>query len=87
MNDVKLIERGYRITTAHILYHLPDYPGLLQSFLWQALDLSPRYPVLSGFLSFWDKNLEGRIHSVCVGTAGIFSARELRHSNFEFSIN
>ena len=87
MSDVKLIERGYRITTAEILYHMPDHPALLQTFLWQALDLAPRYPVLSRFLMYWEKNLDGRLHSVRLAAAGIFSARELKHANFEFSVH
>ena len=33
--------KGYRPTTAEILYHLPDYPTLLQSFVLQKYDLSP----------------------------------------------
>ena len=48
--------QGYRLTTAEILYHLPDHPHLLQSFLWQQLDLAPRYPELRRFLDFWARN-------------------------------
>ena len=33
--------QSYRLTTAEILYHLPDHPGLLQSYVWQDLDLAP----------------------------------------------
>ena len=39
----------FRLTTAEILYHMPDHPGLLQSFLWQTYDLAPRYPEWSRF--------------------------------------
>ena len=28
----------WRLTTAEILYHLPDHPGVLQTFIWQKLD-------------------------------------------------
>ena len=42
--------RGYRLTTADILYWRPDHPSLLQSFIWQELDLAPKFPVLSKFL-------------------------------------
>ena len=31
--------QGYRLTTAEILYHLPDHPRVLQSFIWQELDM------------------------------------------------
>ena len=35
--------KNYRLTTAEILYHLPDHPGLLQSYLWQDYDLAPAF--------------------------------------------
>ena len=40
MNAYELQLRGYRLTTAEIIYHLPDHPALLQSFIWQDLDLA-----------------------------------------------
>ena len=61
--------RDYRLTTAEIVYHLPDHPGLLQTFIWQELDLAPRFPVLNRFLDFWTRNIEGRLHSVRVAQA------------------
>lgn len=70
--------RDYRLTTAEITYHLPDYPALLQKFIWQDLDLAPRFPILRGFLEFWQRNLEGRLHSVVVSSAGIIKPSEFR---------
>jgi uncharacterized protein Usg len=61
--------RDYRLTTAEIIYHLPDHPGVLQSYIWQELDLAPRYPRLHKFLDFWSSNLDGKLHSVRVGSA------------------
>ena len=55
---------GYRLTTAEILYHMPDHPGLLQTFIWQDLDLAPAFPVLHKFLDFWSRELDGKLHSV-----------------------
>ena len=63
--------KDYRLTTAEILYRLPDHPGLLQSYIWQELDLAPRYPVLRGFLDFWERELDGRLHSVRVASATV----------------
>lgn len=63
----------YRLTTAEILYHMPDHPGLLQSYIWQELDLAPKFPVLRKFLAFWKHNLDGRLHSVRVGAADIIT--------------
>lgn len=72
--------QGYRLTTAEILYHLPDHPGLLQTFIWQDFDLAPRFPVLGKFLDFWNRELEGKVHSVRVAAQGIISAAEWRHA-------
>lgn len=71
---------GYRLTTAEILYHLPDHPGVLQTYVWQELDIAPEFPVLQKFLGFWERELEGRLHSVRVGTVSLISAGELRHT-------
>ena len=56
---------GYGLMTAEILYRLPDHPKLLQSFLWQTEDLAPKFPELTRFLVFWEREIEGRIHSRC----------------------
>ena len=37
---------NYRLTTAEILYWMPDHKHVLQSFVWQNLDLAPRFPAL-----------------------------------------
>lgn len=83
--EYKLI--GYRLTTAEILYHLPDHPGLLQSYIWQDLDLAPRFPVLNRFLHFWETSLEGRLHSVRVAARGIISDAELKLTRGEYTLN
>ncbi len=72
---------GYRLTTAEILYHLPDFPELLQSYTWQDLDMAPRFPVLKRFLDFWDQNLDGKVHSVRVASKSIIGASETSHAD------
>lgn len=69
--------KGYRLATAEILYHMPDHPSLIQTFVWQNLDLSPKYPRLMKFLEFWEKNLDGRLHSVTVGAMELIAASEV----------
>jgi uncharacterized protein Usg len=73
---------SYRLTTAEILYHLPDHPAVLQSYIWQDMDLAPRYPVLNRFLDFWRSEIEGRLHSVRIGTARVVTQGELRHARY-----
>ena len=45
-SEMDLMLKGYGLTTAKILYHFPDHPHLLQSFIWQDYDLAPKFPVL-----------------------------------------
>lgn len=67
--DLELQLRGYRLATAEILYHLPDHPGILQSFVWQQYDLAPEFPRLRRFVEWWEAHLDGRIHSVRIACA------------------
>jgi len=78
---------GYRLTTAEILYHLPDHPHLLQSFVWQELDIAPRFPVLRRFLDFWTHNLDGRLHSVQVAQAPLLVPAGLSHAQISLSLH
>ena len=63
--------KDYRLTTAEILYRLPDHPAVLQTYVWQDLDIAPGFPVLGGFLAFWQREIEGRLHSVRVASASV----------------
>lgn len=87
MSSIEARLRGYRLTTAEILYHMPDHPELLQSFIWQALDLAPRFPALNKFLHFWETSIDGRLHSVRVAARGLISDAELKHADGEFRLN
>jgi uncharacterized protein Usg len=62
--ELELQLRGYGLTTAHILYRMPDHLHLLQSYVWQDYDLAPDFPVMTKFLDFWQEKLDGPLHSV-----------------------
>jgi uncharacterized protein Usg len=83
----ELALRGYRLTTAEILYHLPDHPRVLQSFIWQELDIAPKYPVLTKFLTFWETNLDGKLHSVRVAVRDAITPAELKLYGKEFTLH
>ena len=68
---------GFGLTTAQIIYHLPDNRVLLQEFLWQQYDLFPAFPELSKFLAFWEEKIEGPLHSVTVAHARLIRPTEL----------
>jgi uncharacterized protein Usg len=79
--------KQYRLTTAEILYHMPDHPALLQSFIWQDLDLVPEFPVLRKFLEFWNRSLDGQLHSVKVASTGLISPAEFRFADAELRLH
>lgn len=63
-DEFRLQLEGWRLTTAEVLYYMPDHPKLIQSFVWQTLDLAPRYPRIQRFLEHWRSEIEAVIHSV-----------------------
>jgi uncharacterized protein Usg len=81
MSDARPQPREYRLTTAEIIYHLPDHPDLLQSFIWQKLDIAPDFPELRRFLDFWSRNIEGKLHSVKVAQARFAGRTRFRYAH------
>jgi len=77
----------YRLTTARIYYHIPDYPGVLQTYVWQEFDLPPEFPKLRKFLDFWQEKLEGRLHSVRVASARLVQPANWRHHREHLTLN
>lgn len=69
--------QGFSLTTAEILYHMPDHPSFLQSYIWQDYDKAPEFPLLRKFLDFWDRSLDGKLHSVRLSHSGLIGAREV----------
>ena len=74
---------GYGLLTAEILYRLPDHPILLQSFLWQTEDLAPKFPELNRFLTFWEREIDGKIHTVRVAHQNLIEPAEFRYADGE----
>lgn len=87
MHSIEKQLDGYRLTTAEILYHLPDHPALLQTFVWQDYDMAPDFPVLRRFLDFWQRNLDGKLHSVQVASAQLITPGEVRHADAGLSLH
>ncbi|MGI4955372.1 MAG: usg protein [Janthinobacterium lividum] len=79
--------RHYRLTTAEILYHLPDHPGLLQSYVWQDLDLAPKFPQLHRFLGFWTREIEGKLHSIRVAGCELIGPGRLSRADHVITIH
>jgi uncharacterized protein Usg len=76
--DFILQLQGYALTTAEIVYRMPDHQSVLQTYIWQDYDQAPRFPALHSFLEFWRRQLDGPLHSVRVAHVGLIQPAEIR---------
>ena len=86
-SSMELMLRNFRLTTAKIIYRLPDYPSLLQTYVWQDYDKNPDFPILHKFLDFWERELDGKLHSVFVESCEIIKQSDFRLVKEEFYLN
>jgi len=86
-SDFRLKVQGFGLTTAKILYRLPDRPAFLQSYIWQRHDLHPEFPELRKFLDFWTRELDGRLYSVTVAHARLIAPVEFKAIDGEFRLH
>ncbi|WP_342642462.1 aspartate-semialdehyde dehydrogenase [Rhodoligotrophos ferricapiens] len=83
------LDEQLQLTTAEILYYMPDHPEILQTFVWQHYDAAPRYPRLTRFLEFWRTSIEATLaevrvaHQVCAGAI----PTRLRRVNYQWQVN
>ena len=63
-SETELMLKGYGLTTAEFFYRMPDYPRVLNTFIWQDYDQAPDHDRLMGFIDFWKAEIEGQLHSV-----------------------
>ena len=79
--------KGWSLTTAEIMYRMPDYRSVLQTYIWQDYDLHPHFPELKKFLDFWTAKLEGPLHSIVVAHAKLIKPAEVKLVGDEFRLN
>jgi uncharacterized protein Usg len=79
--------QGRRLTTAEIVYYMPDHPALLQEFLWQTLDEAPDFPRMRRFLDYWRREIDAVIHSVRLSHAGLITPGIVRTVDAQFTLN
>ncbi len=74
------------LTTAEITYHMPDHPGLLQTFVWQTHDIAPKFPRIVRFLDYWRREIDAAIHSVRVSARGVAMPADWRGVDVELPL-
>jgi uncharacterized protein Usg len=85
--ETELMLKGYGLTTAEILYRMPDHPAVLQTFIWQEYDLAPKFPELRRFVDFWQERIEGALHSVRYAHKRLISPNEWRNVSGELTLH
>ncbi|TCR62448.1 usg protein [Rhizobium sp. BK376] len=86
-SDLERQLNGYGLTTAHILYRIPDFESVLQTYVWQDYDLAPDFPEMHRFLDFWRDSLDGPLHSVRYSHQRLVGPNEWRRVEGEFKLN
>ncbi len=79
--------QGWRLATARILYHIPDHPKLLQTFVWQTYDLAPEFPRIVRFIDFWKREIEADLHSIEIAAADGISPGRWQNVDAHFLLN
>ena len=78
--------QGFCLTTAEILYRLPDHLSLLQTYVWQDYDLAPEFPALHGS-RLLEQSLDGPLHSVRVAHVRLVRPAEIRTVRAQFALH
>ena len=86
LREIEMRLYGYSLTTAEITYRLPDFPTILQQYIWQELDIAPKFPVLKKFLDFWEAKLDGKLHHVRVAHTTLIRPVDFRFHAKEFNL-
>jgi uncharacterized protein Usg len=76
---------GFSLTTAEILYRMPDHSSLLQSYIWQDYDMHRAFRGCE--LLFWTRNLDGKLFGVRVAHKKLTTPAELRLVGDEFRVH
>mgnify|MGYP001220320068 FL=1 len=56
--------RNKVLVSLRVYYYMPDYRDLIQEFMWQTMDIKPKYPRVNKFLNYWKENIEAVIADI-----------------------
>ena len=61
-----VVIRRKTLVTLNIFYWMPDYENILQQFIWQTMDVKPKYPRVHRFLDYWHNNIDAVASEVVI---------------------
>ena len=85
--ETELMLKGYGLTTAELFYRMPDHRNVLNTFIWQDYDLAPDHPKLFQFIEFWQREIDGPLHSVRFCHRMMISPGQWRNVTGEFFLH
>ncbi len=74
--NVPMLE-NYGLATAEFFYGMPDFPLILQIYIWQEYDMAPEFPRITKLVRYWHKNLEGPLYLVRIDHVKLIAPREI----------
>lgn len=74
------------VITIDVFYYYPDFPLLIQEFIWSTDDTIPDLPRIRKFLNYWENNLDGVIHHVVLAGLDNLGPKEYRSVNEIFPV-
>ena len=89
LNGIERVVRipDWRLTTAEILYRMPDHPARPPDLRLAEGRPRPDFPELHGFLDFWRREIEGALHSVRVASAALWRPAEFTYAEGELRLH
>ena len=61
-----IIIKRKTLVTLNIFYWMPDYENILQQFVWQTIDVKPKYPRIYRFLDYWHNNIDAKLSEIII---------------------
>ena len=59
-----IVIRSKILVTLNVFYWMPDYENILQQFIWQTMDVKPKYPRVYRFLDYWHNNIDAVVNEI-----------------------
>lgn len=61
-----IILKKTSLITTNVYYYIPDYPGLVNMFLFQCEDYIPDIPKIHKFLKYWKDNDLAKVQEIII---------------------
>ena len=59
-----IVIRRKTLVTLNIFYWMPNYENILQQYIWQTMDVKPKYPRVYKFLDYWHNNIDAVVNEI-----------------------